>query len=142
MQESEPQPIGAFAIISNSQNQVLMGKRKNSYKAGMYGFPGGRIEINESMISAISREVAEETGLNELEFSFVGVVRENQGTYDFIHFVFSTKVYDQEPALCEPDKCESWEWIDLSDNLIDLLPGHRAGVELYKNGEYLADLVK
>jgi ADP-ribose pyrophosphatase YjhB (NUDIX family) len=43
----DPQPIGTCAIITNSQNQVLLGKRKNSYKAGMYGLPGGRIELNK-----------------------------------------------------------------------------------------------
>lgn len=44
--------------------------------------------------------------------------------------------------LCEPDKCEEWEWIDISSDLTQVLPGHKAGIELYKNKEYLADLVQ
>ncbi len=138
---NEPQPIGACAIICNAQNHVLLGKRKNSYKAGMYGLPGGRIEVNEPIAKAIAREVEEETGLKDLHFTFVGVVRENQGTYDFIHFIFSAKIALQEPKLCEPDKCEGWEWIDAASDLSQVLPGHKAGIELYMSNDSLADLV-
>lgn len=138
---SESQPIGACAIIINTQNQILLGKRKNSYKAGMYGLPGGRIEVNESVTTAIAREVEEETGIKGVKFTFVGVVRENQGTYDFIHFIFSAHITNQEPLLCEPDKCEGWEWIDSAEDLKKVLPGHAAGIELFKENRYLADLV-
>jgi len=138
----DPQPIGTCAIITNSQNQVLLGKRKNSYKAGMYGLPGGRIELNELIATAITREVEEETGIKSLSFTFVGVVRENQGKYDFIHFVFSAQISNQEPVLCEPDKCEGWEWIDVASDLTQVLPGHKAGIEMYKNNEYLSDLAQ
>lgn len=139
---SEPQPIGTCAIIINAQNQVLLGKRKNSYKAGMYGLPGGRIEVNESISDAIAREVAEETGIENLEFTFVGAVRENQGSYDFVHFMFCAQISDQQPVLCEPEKCEGWEWIELSADLSEVLAGHKAGIEMYVNGASLADLVQ
>ena len=139
---TKPQPIGTCAVIINSQKQVLLGKRKNSYKAGMYGLTGGRIELNELIATAIAREVQEETGIQGLSFTFVGVVRENQGTYDFIHFVFSAQISSQKPMLCEPDKCEGWEWIDITSDLTQVLPGHKAGIEMYKTNEYLADLLQ
>jgi 8-oxo-dGTP diphosphatase len=120
----------------------LLGKRKNSYKAGLYGLPGGRIELNEPIITAIAREVEEETGINGLDFSFIGVVRENQGTYDFIHFVFSAQISNQKPMLCEPDKCEGWEWVDNVSDLTQVLSGHKAGIGMYKKGNHLADVVK
>lgn len=137
---NNPQPIGAFAIITNAKDQVLLGKRKNSYKAGMFGFPGGRVELHETTLTTITREVIEEVGLKNLQFTFLGVIRENQGEYDFIHFVFSTQT-DQEPMLCEPDKCEGWEWVDVNKEIDNLLPGHRAGLELYKTNQLLIDLV-
>jgi 8-oxo-dGTP diphosphatase len=139
---TDSQPIGTCAILINAKKQILLGKRKNSYKAGMYGLPGGRIKPNEPLLSAIVREVREETGIENPEFSFVGVVRENQGAYDFIHFVYTAGVGMQEPRLCEPDKCESWEWVDLSSDLSQVLSGHKTGIELYRKGEYLADLVQ
>jgi len=139
---TKPQPIGTCAVIINSQKQVLLGKRKNSYKAGLYGLPGGRIELNEPIATAIAREVDEEIGIKYLSFTFVGVVRENQETYDFIHFVFSAQISNQEPMLCEPDKCEGWVWVDMASDLTKVLPGHKAGIEMYKTNDYLTDLVQ
>lgn len=105
---TEPQPIGACAILINDRRQVLLGKRRSSYKAGMYGLPGGRIELGEPTRADISREVLEETGLGGLELSFVGVVRETQGTCDFIHYVFVAQIDTLEPKLCEPEKYHNY----------------------------------
>ncbi len=134
------QPIGTCAILLNSKNQVLLGKRKNSYKAGFYGLPGGRIEINEPVAQAIQREVEEETGLTLHNLEYLGVVRENQGDYDFIHFVFVAKDVDQKPVLCEPEKCEGWEWIDLSDLPEGILPGHEAAVKVFTSEKKIVDI--
>lgn len=134
-----PQPIRACVLILNSQGQVLLGKRKNSYKAGYYGLPGGRIDVNEPIATAIQREVKEETGLVLTDFEYVGVVRENQGDYDFIHFIYVVKNVAQEPQLMEPDKCEGWEWLDeFSGN--NILPGHKAALDLYTQKLTIADL--
>lgn len=137
-----PQPIGACAILLNSQNQVLMGKRKNSYKAGFYGLPGGRIEVNERIEQAIQREVEEETGLKLSSLEYLGVVRENQGDYDFIHFIFVAKNVSQEPTLCEPEKCEGWEWVDLKNLPKQLLPGHKAALELFTSQQKVIDITQ
>jgi len=137
-----PQPLGTCAILTNNQNQILLGKRKNSYKAGLYGLPGGRIELNEPILSAITREVTEETGLTNLEFTFVGVVRENQVEYDFIHFVYTAHIGDQVPKLCEPEKCEGWEWFAANSDFSNVLPGHRAAIQLQQQSETLVDIVQ
>jgi len=135
-----PQPIGTCVILNNANNQILLGKRKNSYKAGLFGLPGGRIELNEEIKTAIERETYEETGLKNLDFKYVGVVRENQGEYDFIHFAFTALVENQQPKLCEPDKCESWVWFDSKFNFDLVLPGHKAAIELARESKYLIDL--
>lgn len=48
-----------YAVIING-NSVLLVKTRSS---GNYDFPGGGIEIGESMVSALKREVREEAGL-------------------------------------------------------------------------------
>lgn len=135
------QTIGVCAIIINHDNQVLLGKRKNSYKAGLYGLPGGRVKLNEPLQLAVEREVKEETELCNLQFSFVGIVRENQGDYDFIDFMFTAQINKQQPRLCEPEKCEGWEWFNVLADLTEIMPGHKADIELYRNKQYLADLI-
>lgn len=138
----EPQPIGTCALLLNSQGQVLLGKRKNSYKAGYYGLPGGRIELNEPISTAIAREVQEETGIKLDNLKYIGVVRENQGGYDFIHFVYVAQNVSQDPQLCEPEKCEGWEWVDLDSVDESVLPGHLAAIQLFKTKEFLVDITQ
>lgn len=136
------QPIGACAIILNHAGQILLGKRKNSYKAGEYGLPGGHVSADELVEQAVAREVLEETGIEGLNFTFLGLVRENQGDYDFIHFVYLAKLNGQEPKLMEPDKCEGWVWFDQNNKFNHVLRGHYAAIKLFLDKKTLADLPK
>ncbi len=142
------QPIGVCVILLNADDQVLLGKRINSYGAGMYGLPGGRLERNEPLDQAVHREVAEETGLLLQEIHFIGVIREFQpdNGADFIHFVFGSRLAGEDggqaavPQLTEPEKCEGWEWHDLGSLPELLLPGHRAALAQYADEIQLTDL--
>ncbi len=141
----QPQNIGTCVILINHEGKILLGKRKNAYKAGMYGLPGGRIEYGEPIFQALAREVFEETSLTVTNFEYVGVVRETQEEYEFIHFVFSAQVGEASPKLKEPEKCEGWEWIstDTSNSNFDfeqVLDGHAAGIQLLESKKGLADL--
>lgn len=48
------------AIIRNGDGEVLLQRRSDN---GLWGLPGGSVEIGESVSVAIRREVQEETGL-------------------------------------------------------------------------------
>lgn len=52
---------GAFAVITNSENKVLLIKRED---LEAWALPGGNIERNETPEEACIREVKEETGIN------------------------------------------------------------------------------
>lgn len=50
--------IRVKALIINSSKEILLGKSDSSYQ-----FPGGHLEVNESLIDALKREILEETGI-------------------------------------------------------------------------------
>ena len=52
--------IGAFAVIFDAAGGVLC--VKGNYGSGYWCTPGGRVEIGESPVGALKREVLEETG--------------------------------------------------------------------------------
>lgn len=134
-------PIGVCVIVENtSTKKILLGKRKNSYKAGTWGLPGGRLEKNEPLRACARRELLEETGLIGNVFDYVGVIRELQGNkaekgYNFIHFAYSCADCSGNVKLNEPDKCEEWEWFSLTDLPDNILPGHKAALEMFRDAK-------
>jgi ADP-ribose pyrophosphatase YjhB (NUDIX family) len=54
--------VAALAVVLHD-NHVLLVRRKNPPDAGLWGFPGGHIELGETGLSAAVRELAEETSV-------------------------------------------------------------------------------
>jgi len=129
---NEPEHLGVFIIVIKD-GRVLLGKRKNAYKSGLYGCPGGRLELTESLIDSAKRELLEETDLKSINLEYFGVIRELQAGYNFIHFGFVCHSYDGEIKVSEPDKCESWKFFDIDQIPANTLPAHKASIELFKS---------
>ena len=127
----ESQHVGVCVIVLDKNRRVLLGKRLNSFKAGMLGLPGGKLELEEGLEECGTREVMEETSLQGKNLQYVGVVRELQNVYNFIHFVFSCNEFEGTVTTVEPDKCESWEWYSLDALPDNIVQGHRAALDMY-----------
>lgn len=128
--------IGAVVIVVHPESQkILLGKRKNSYKAGYFGLPGGRVDYDELLPTGAARELLEETGLVSQDLSYLGVVREQQESSQFIHFGFVTHDFQGVPTNVEPDKCEGWEWYDLESLPSPILPGHKGIIDIFRSPE-------
>lgn len=125
--------IGVSIIVLDKTGRVLLGKRRNGYKAGTYGFPGGRIETREKLSECGKRELFEETGLIAKSLSYLGVIRELQTDYNFIHFVYTCDKFSGIPSNSEPEKCEGWEWYSMENLPENILNGHKAALEIYLN---------
>lgn len=56
------------AIIKNKENKFLIVKRKENedIHGGLWVFPGGKVEENEDIFTALKREIKEEVGLDIL----------------------------------------------------------------------------
>jgi len=60
----------AVAIILNQNQQVLVSLRaKDSHQGGLWEFPGGKLENNESVYDALKREIYEELDISILKAS-------------------------------------------------------------------------
>ncbi|HBZ44883.1 MAG TPA: NUDIX hydrolase [Maritimibacter sp.] len=52
----------AMAVVVQA-GQVLLVKRKKQPDAGLWGYPGGHVELGETPLDAAARELWEETGV-------------------------------------------------------------------------------
>ena len=57
-------PIPAVIAVVVHDGQALLVRRANPPDAGLWGFPGGKIEFGETVKAAATRELLEETGIH------------------------------------------------------------------------------
>ena len=114
--------VGIGVIVLNKDRKVLVGKRK---KEGLYGFPGGHLELYETWEGCCHRELKEETGLDIPAKAFTlfhvaNIVAPEKG-YHFTVVDLACKMDPKQKAVgMEPDKCDQWIWVtskEISDNI-------------------------
>jgi mutator protein MutT len=99
------------AIILNEKNQILLQRRNQSELA--WGFPGGAIELGESVAEALHREIQEEAGIKiEIQY-LLGVYSKYEDKYPSgdiaqpIVNVFVCKIiYGQMPKISDSESLE------------------------------------
>ena len=72
-----PMRNGVGVIILNNENKVFVGKRKD-YPVNKWQMPQGGVEIGESYLSAMKRELYEETSIKSIE-----ILKEINGFFEY-----------------------------------------------------------
>lgn len=66
-------------------------------RTGLYSFPGGSVEENEDILTALKREVREETGCSCDEIKELGYVYENRALCNLRQYSFFYTVKSKKP---------------------------------------------
>lgn len=107
-------PRVGVGVLIVKDNKILLGKRKNSHGASMWGPPGGHLEFGESLEDCGKREVLEETGIKLLsvhKYAFTNDIFIEEDKHYISIFMISNE-FIGELQLLEPNKCEEWKWFD------------------------------
>jgi nucleoside triphosphatase len=107
-----PEPT-VGALIVNQQGKILLARSHKWFDK--YTLPGGHIEVGESMVDAVSREVKEEVGL-DVEVVEMLLVQEAVFAPEFYkkkHFIFIDfycKSKDQQVKL-DQKEIQDYTWV-------------------------------
>lgn len=110
--------VAVVADIKNREGKILILKRHEGEIAypGMYSFPGGKIEGNETVEEALNREVLEEAGLTlkpgKILLKDKSIIRPDGQTAKF--FSYLCEVEAEEPVSISEDFTE-FMWANITD---------------------------
>jgi 8-oxo-dGTP diphosphatase len=128
-------PTLGVAGVIRFENKVLIGQRGVDCKAsaGLWSFPGGRVEDGELAADAMIRELKEETNLDVQHiygatkpcstthpFAVTDHLSDDYGGKKHNHITLWYNMSLTEEAIkagkttainCEPTKCEGWYWM-------------------------------
>ena len=114
-----PRVAAAGIVESSDRKSILMVKRK--YEPKGYAFPGGMMEIGETVEETARREIKEETGIDAEAISLMGIHSHPQSDprwHVVIVYVLMRTKSDDEPRGMD-DALEAF-WMDYnSDELSD-----------------------
>lgn len=115
--------ITARAILKNKNNQYAV---MYSEDFDFYSFPGGGVEKSEDIISALKREIKEETGCSCDIIKELGCVKENRAHCDYTQISYYFVIITNDTRL-SPDFTQAetkykttvnWHTIDETIKLI------------------------
>ena len=124
----------------DGKTKVLLQRRQNTgFMDGLWDLScSGHVEHGESMRQAAAREAKEELGVtvtpdNLRFFTFVHK-REEEWDLTYYNAYFVCTEFDDEPKICEPEKCSDLKWFDLDNLPADLINDRKCAVKAYLDG--------
>lgn len=107
---------GVLAVVRRGSDFLLI-RRANPPDAGLWGFPGGRIEPGEPLLQAAERELQEETGLcakaTHVADVFDSLHYDPDGTLTFHYIIIAVCCTETAPASqipCAGDDALECRW--------------------------------
>jgi 8-oxo-dGTP diphosphatase len=107
-------PILAVSAAIIRDGRVLIVRRARPPAGGLYTLPGGGVEVGESLVAAVAREVMEETGLAVEPIALAGyreaIVPDGDGRIErhFVILPFAARWLAGEPVLNEELSEAAW----------------------------------
>ena len=106
--------VGVGAIIVDGQGRLFLARRGNKAKneRGLWEFPGGSVELGETLAEALRREIQEEFGIEIVVGELLDVVDhilKEEGQH-WVSPTYICNIVSGEPHIREPEKCAEIGW--------------------------------
>lgn len=97
----------AVGVIVNDLNVYLTRRHPDVHQGGKWEFPGGKVEVNESVAQALHRELQEEIAIDTLSCTPLIKIEHDYGDKQVILDVFIVDQFQGEPTAQEGQE-EGW----------------------------------
>lgn len=109
--------LGALAVVIRNDHALLV-RRSKDPDYGLWGFPGGHVELGETALDAAARELHEETGLRADPVEYltnIDVIRHDETGALSVHYLLAAVLCDYRSGtpVAADDALEA-AWVPLA----------------------------
>ncbi len=101
------------AVIQRKDGRLLIAQRKpEAMLGGLWEFPGGKCQPDESLPDCLRREIREELGLEIQVGRYLTTIEHSYSHFRISLHVFECRHLNGVPRLID---CADWRWVQLAD---------------------------
>ncbi|MSP53195.1 MAG: 8-oxo-dGTP diphosphatase MutT [Gammaproteobacteria bacterium] len=124
--------IVVVGIVTNKQNEILIAQRTaNQSQAGYWEFPGGKVEVDETLEQALTRELHEEVHIKPLAMSSLKTIEYDHGDRPVQLNFFRVEKFSgtahgaeqQEIKWIKSSELSNYQFPEANQPIIELLMG-------------------
>jgi 8-oxo-dGTP diphosphatase len=106
----------AVGVLQDAQGKVLITRRaENAHQGGLWEFPGGKLELGETVNHALQRELFEEIGVRILAATPLIKIRHDYGDRLVLLDVWSITAFAGQVKACEDQPMQWVSPLNLTD---------------------------
>jgi len=110
--------VGAIAVVCH-RDRIILVQRGKQPSAGMWGFPGGHLELGETALQAAARELLEETGVTAHPLEYLTnvdvILRDDDGEIAHQYLLVAVLCEYQQGTPIPADDAEQAIWMPVND---------------------------
>jgi 8-oxo-dGTP diphosphatase len=107
--------VGVAAALFNTNDAIALFHRRRGGESGLWGLPGGRVRIGESLLRAVRREMREELGVKVIRCRQIGLCEDLRPEGHWISALFVVDEFEGEPSNRLPLVHHQLAWALLGD---------------------------
>ncbi len=128
--------IPSVYLILTKKDKILLSRRyKTGYRDGYYSLPAGHLDGNETFKQGLIREAKEEIGtvVETADLELVHTMDRMILGNERADFFFTTKKWQGEPKIMEPEKCDDLSWFNINNLPENMVPYMKQAIDCFLN---------
>lgn len=132
-----------YGILRDRGRILLMRRAGTGYRDDQLSLPAGHLDGGEDAITALTRELREELGVDADPGGcrlvlVMHTAPEDADDHEYLHLFFTVDRWSGAPRIAEPGKCSELRWVEASALPCDVVDYVSAALAAIAQGDPLA----